>query len=259
MQLDTYLSRSGKLDLSGIDWEASRRFGLTDDERFILTYFADIESQTIAYLRDLLRMKDALSPRIMAFLTIWNYEEFFHGRALTRLLEECGQALSPDRVAAVRERASVSERLQALGAVALSWLFRDSFSAVYYAWGAINELTTLQGYEELAARTRNPVLAELCRRIAKQERRHFAWYFHSARERLCESARARWLTRSLLRLAWSPVGAGVKTNEEVARLLRSLFPGSRREALTATVDERIDALPGLAHLALMTRYLGRLT
>jgi hypothetical protein len=32
------------------------------------------------------------------------------------------------------------------------------------------------------------VLAELCRRIAKQERRHFAWYYNGARERLARSA-----------------------------------------------------------------------
>jgi rubrerythrin len=259
MDQDRYIDGTGRLDLSGIDWNAARCVGLTDDERFVLSYFADIESQTIAYLRDLLRMKDALAPRTMAFLTVWNYEEFFHGRALTRLLAECGDRPGDRRVADVRARARISERVQAFGANLLSRVFRNSFPAVYYCWGAINELTTLQGYEALGAATRNPALAELCRRIAKQERRHFAWYFNSARELLRASPIARRLARTLLRLAWSPVGAGVKADREVARLVRSLFPGSQAASLSATIDRRVDALPGLADLALMTRYLGRLS
>src|SRR5262245_7168715 len=113
MDVDRYLSGSGRLDLSGIDWGLARRIGLTEDERFVLTYFADIESQTIAYLRDLLRMKDALSPPTIAFLTVWNYEEFFHGRALARLLAECGHPVAAGRIAAVRRNARITERLEA--------------------------------------------------------------------------------------------------------------------------------------------------
>jgi hypothetical protein len=93
-----------------------------------------------------------------------------------------------------------------------------------------------------------------CRRIAKQERRHFAFYFNGARQRLARSRVARWLTRTVLRHFWSPVGAGVKSATEVARLVSSLFPGDAARMLAKSVDGRIAELPGLDGIDLMTRY-----
>ena len=258
MDVERYAELSEKVDLAGLDWTLARRVGLSEDERFILTYFSDIESQTIVYLRDLLKTKDALAPDVMAFLSIWNYEEFFHGRALARLLAECGHPLLERCTERVRAQARLSERLEALGGALLSRLFRDQFPALYMTWGALNELTTLRGYERIIETTANPVLAELCRRIAKQERRHFAWYYNSARERLLASRSAQRLTRLILRWFWSPVGAGVKSEAEVARLLRTLFPGPAAAGLAAAVDAKMAALPGLAGLTLMGRYFGRL-
>ena len=48
----------------------------------------------------------------------------------------------------------------------------------------------MQAYEEVIRTTQNPVLAEMFRRIAKQERRHFAYYFGQARARLTDNKRA---------------------------------------------------------------------
>jgi hypothetical protein len=252
MNVEKYIEASEKLSLEGLDFEAAARAGLSDDERFILTYFADIESQTIVYLRDLLRTDAALEPEMTGFLAAWNYEEYFHGRAIGRLLAACG--VVPQPTAAVRALARFREKLEALGGAVLSRLFGPQFPALYMTWGAVNELTTLRGYERIAATTRNPVLRELCLRIAKQERRHFAFYFNGARERLAGSRLARWLTRTVLRHFWSPVGAGVKSDTDVARLVGSLFPGDAARALADSVDGRIGELPGLGGIALMTRY-----
>jgi hypothetical protein len=86
-----------------------KRTGLTDDEVFILTYFSDIESQTIMYMRDILNTEGVLDPDVMSFLTIWNYEEFYHGRAIAKLLEECGHPLGDRRVETVRSKALITE------------------------------------------------------------------------------------------------------------------------------------------------------
>jgi rubrerythrin len=259
MKIGKYLDASEKLDLSGLDWELARRVGLTTEERFVLTYFADVESQTILYMRDLLHTRTALEPDVIAFLSMWNYEECFHGRAIAQLLAECGYPLGGSRAAQVRGAARLREKVEALGGALLSRLFGEAFPAVYFSWGAINELTTLRGYERIIATTRNPVVAELCRRIAKQERRHFAYYFNSARERLAASRGAQRLTRWVLTRFWSPVGAGVKRDEEVALLLRSLFPGSLAAGLAAEVDGRTDTLPGLCGMRLMGRFADALS
>ena len=73
-EFDRYISVSTKIETKDIDWEEAKQVGLTDDEKFVLTYFSDIESQTIRYLRMLLQMKIAFKPEVSAFLTTWNYE-----------------------------------------------------------------------------------------------------------------------------------------------------------------------------------------
>jgi hypothetical protein len=258
MNVEKYVDASEKLDVSDLDWDAAARAGLSDNERFILTYFADIESQTIMYLRDLLRTDAALEPEVTGFLAAWNYEEYFHGRAIGKLLAACGTPPAPP--ARVRGLARFREKIEALGGAMLSRLFPRQFPALYMTWGAINELTTLRGYERIAATTANAVLRELCLRIARQERRHFAFYFNGARERLRTSRLSRWLVRNVLSRFWSPVGAGVKSDAEVARLVSSLFPGDAAAALAQSVDGRIAELPGLDGIGLMGRYtrsLGR--
>lgn len=254
VDINRYLDHSAKIEVGDLNWDEARRAGLTDDERFLLTYFADIEGQTIFYLRDLLNTKASDDPDTVAFLTMWNYEEFFHARTLSRLLAECGEPLEKERLAKVRRQSQLSEKFTAWGSLLLSKLFPDSFLALYMTWGAVNELTTLRGYEELERQTNNPVFRELCRRIAKQERRHFAWYFNSAQTKLASSSLARWLTRTILDLFWTPVGAGVKNDEEVFRLMVTLFPGENGNRFAQEIDGRISQLSGLKGIRIMHRF-----
>lgn len=253
-ETERYLASSAKLDTTDIDWAAGALAGLTPDEVWILKYFSDIENQTIVYMRDLMDTDAALEEDVVAFLSMWNYEEFFHGHALARLLKECGQSVDADRIAKARQRSSVTEALEKTAAALLSKIFRKDFPAVHAAWGAVQEFTTLHGYESLGANTKNPVLRVLCDRIAKQERRHFAWYFNKAKDRLKASTTAQKLTRTLLSNFWSPVGAGVKTKEEVARLMRLLFAGDSLYEMARNVDSKIGTLPGLEGIALMVPY-----
>jgi hypothetical protein len=254
--LERYLRRTGKIIVDDLDWEAAGRVGLSDDEVFALTYFSDIESQTFRYLGALLTMRPRWEPDAAAFLTTWNYEEFFHGRALARLLRVAGHPLASSRVGDISARARANERIERLLGPLAARLFARQFPAVHMTFGAIHELTTLRGYERLAATTANPVLRGLCQRIARQERRHFAWYFSQARTRLSHSRSAQRLTRAVLRLNWVPVGGGVKNDAEVLRLFGVLFPGPLGPAVCREIDAKIGALPGLEGLRLMRGYFG---
>jgi rubrerythrin len=255
MDIEKFLTHSAKIETADLDWAEAKRLGLKEDEVFILTYFSDIESQTIIYLRDLLHTEAVAEPDTIAFLSMWNYEEYFHGEALGHLLSECGHTLEKDRIAQVRKKAKFREKLEAFGATLISKIFRRQFPAVFMSWGALNEITTLRGYEQLGHKTHNPVLKTLCERIAKQERRHFAWYFNSARERLQASSSAQRLVRSLLKKFWSPVGAGVKSPEEVARLVQLLFGEAKGKQIALGIDDTLSSLPGLEGLSLMSRYM----
>src|SRR5215510_8148359 len=255
--IERYISVSAKIETGDLNWEEAKRAGLTDDEKFVLTYFSDIESQTIRYLRMLLQMKIAFRPSVAAFLTTWSYEEFFHGHELGNLLAVCGHPLETNRVELVKKRARLNEILEAVFSPILSRLFYHQFPAVYLSFGAIQEMTTLRGYEHLRDFTSNPVLRTLCDRIAKQERRHFAWYFNHARELLAESRGARILARKLLEFNWVPVGAGVKSPEEVKRLFQTLFPRESARNLVLEIDSKMGSLPGLDGIKLMEAYFER--
>lgn len=254
---DRYISVSAKIETSDLNWAEAKQVGLTEDERFVLTYFSDIESQTIRYLRMLLQMKIAFKPDVSAFLTTWNYEEFFHGYELANLLAACGHRLEENRIEKVKGRARLNEWLEMLFAPLLSKIFYHQFPAVYLSFGAIQEMTTLRGYERLQNVTRNPALKTLCERIAKQERRHFAWYFNHARELLQQSRGAQRLARRLLEFNWVPVGAGVKTPSEVNRLFSIIFPGEFGRELVREVDAKMASLPGMDGIRLMEPYFER--
>ena len=75
MEIARHIEKSGRVDTHGIDLVQAARIGLSDDEAFVLTYFADVENQSLRYLRTLLGMKIAFRPDVAAFLATWNYEE----------------------------------------------------------------------------------------------------------------------------------------------------------------------------------------
>lgn len=254
-EIHRQVASSARVSTAGIDYSAASRVGLTSDEIFALTYFADVENQSLRYLRTLLSMQVAFEPEVAAFLATWNYEEFFHGFELERLMRACDVPIQPDRRNIKMRGARLNEKVEAVVLPVLSRLYPNDFPAVYFAFGALQELTTLRGYESLGTKTANPALRTLCTRIAKQERRHFAWYLRRAKRTLQGSSRARFLTRQALRFNWVPVGAGVHTAEEVSRLFRVLFyPRADALRVVADIDRKIESLPGLSGLGLMRRY-----
>jgi hypothetical protein len=125
-------------------------------------------------------------------------------------------------------------------------------------WGAINEWTTQAGYSLLAKRADHPVLTELLGRISRQEGRHIDFYASEAAIRLADSRAARRVTRLALGRLWAPVGSTIMPAEEVAHLCGHLFGGEDGRAMAARIDRRVDRLPGLEGLGLVTNALDRL-
>jgi len=270
--VDRYLRNSKKVDLSGIDWEDVPNHPLTDGDVMCLHYMMDIETHTVIYLRDLLATRAAQDPHVTAFLACWVYEELWHGEAFSDFLRAHGLEVPaeprlpdgsrplptrPTRTRRLREQMGVGHQLFVLPSMLGSMLVRD-FVALHMTWGAINELTTLTGYHMLERRCPHPVLHRLLAKVIQDERRHFAFYRAQAKARLTANPRAGRIVRWALRAFWTPVGAGVKTDEEVDALTLYLFGDAPegREAIRE-IDRTIAALPGLGGLTLMEDVLDR--
>lgn len=248
--IEAYLARSRALDLTGIEWDAVARHPLPVEAVRVLQYMQDTESHTIVYLRTLLGTRAIDDPAVAAFLACWAYEETFHGRALARFLRAAGHA---PRAPRARSRRSLPQALRA-GATHLLARAWPDFVAVHMTWGAINELTTWVGYQRLAAVAGHPVLAALLQRIMRDERRHFAFYYHEAERRLRRAGTAR-RTRTLIERFWAPVGSGEQPAAETRFLADYLLAGAEGRAAARRVDDRIRMLPGLAGMPLLEAWI----
>ncbi|MBI3552005.1 MAG: acyl-ACP desaturase [Elusimicrobia bacterium] len=246
-----YLAKSKQLDVSDLDWDSVRDHPVSAAEIRCLGYMMDIEAHTLCYLRDVLNADAGADPEIADFLGCWLYEESYHGRAIERFVRAAGVERS---IAVCGQHVkSLSERLEDLGTWIVSRLFAKQFVTVYMTWGSIQEHSTLFGYTNMARQTKNPVLAELLRRIAREESRHFGFYYYKACQGLKASALTRFMVGWLLRHFWTPVGEGVKPKLETDFLLANIFAGDEGAAAIERIDKTMARLPGLSWFDLMGR------
>jgi hypothetical protein len=261
--LDRYLRVSGAIKPESVDWTLPQA-RLSDDALFTIAYMMDIESHTIVYLRDLLSTHVVRENEVTAFLSCWAYEEFFHSLLLRRFLATQNVAIDDQRFADLRSRTSLADHAIRPGIAILSRVTRH-FPAVHMTFGAINEISTLTGYNALIRATENPrdgsggrrsLLTTILERIIKDERRHFSFYFNQARLRLRPPA-ARRLTAFLVRNFWTPVGVTVRGDPSMRRVCAFLFPGPTGVAHLTSVDRTIARLPGLEWFNLGANYARR--
>ncbi len=265
--LDRHLRGSHRLDLAGLAWDEIPRHPLAPEEARCLAYMMDIETHTMIFLRDLLATRAAEEPEITAFLACWAYEELWHGEAFSRFLGEAGVRLPPDgelpgrddaypsrqaRNAWIRRAHRAKGRVSRAGMMATSMVSRG-FPAIHMTWGAVNELSTLTGYQRMVDTTRHPVLADLLTRVIRDERRHYSYYRQEAERRLAESPRAQRITRLALDRLWAMVGTGVRPQAETDFVMVHLF-GSPDGLRTAhRLDGMVSSLPGLDGLRVFER------
>jgi rubrerythrin len=269
--LDRYLRASGRVDLTGIRWDRIGDHPLPSEEARCLAYMMDIESHTVIFLRDLLATRAAFDPEVTAFLSCWVYEELWHGEAFSRFLGEAGYELAPDaervvgdapyptrvgRNSWIRRKLATKGYASHLATLLAAALVKD-FVALHMTWGAVNELSTLTSYHRLIAKTEHPVLVDLLERIIKDERRHFAFYRAQARMRLARSRQARTVTRWALEHLWSPVGTGVRPQEETDFVVCWLFGDEEGRRVADELDDGIAELPGMGALRIHRHALGQ--
>jgi hypothetical protein len=256
--IDEYTRTAGAVRYDDLDYAAFATRPLSADGLRSLRYMCDIESHTVCYLRDLLVTPSHADPEVTAFLTMWNFEEFWHGEALAKVLEAHGVTTGPEHIRGVRSRLGRRDRLAPILQAVLANTVGVDYVAVHMSWGAINEWSAHAGYARLAEVEAHPVLTKLLTRIMRQESRHAAFYATQARERLARSRKAQRLTRFALRRFWEPVGSGVLPSTETRHMVRFLMGGEAGARLVARIDEKVDRLPGLAGLGLVGRATARL-
>lgn len=252
--IDRYSQSVGRLETRDLDFDAFRDRPLSPAALRCLRYMHDVESHTSCYLRNLLNTKAHHDPEITKFLTMWNYEELWHGEAIGEVLRAHDEPSGTARVAAMRRRLGWKITASPLVWMGFSAVTKH-FLAVHMTFGVINEWTTQGGYSRLITVSDHPVLTELLRRIMKQEGRHIDYYLTQARSLLAASDRARRVTRRMVTSLWEPVGAQVMPVAETRHLVGTLFTGDEGVAVAERIDRRISNLPGLEGLGLMQRAL----
>lgn len=254
--LDWYESQPRALDAEftrDFPWDEVSKHRLDPSFVPVLRYMRDVESYTEVYYRELRRTPTGKDPLIRRFMERWGVEEEDHASALNRFLMEAGVPTSERWRDEARASIPMRYTVESYATSLVTNLFGKSFSGTHMVWGAINELTTLQGYRRLWQSAEHPVLERLLRAIAREESAHAKFYWSLARLRLERSPIARELARFVVRRFWGPVGRGAKPQAETDYLIRTLFGGRDGvEWFDKQVTRRIESLPGLSELKAIT-------
>lgn len=252
----SYVDSAQRVRDDDVDYTAFRDRPLSDAALRVLQYMSDVETHTICYLRDLLVTPSHKDPEVTAFLTMWAYEEYWHGEVLDRVLAAHERPGGAQRARDVRLAQGLGDKLAPILQSSAANLLGEDFVAVHMTFGAVNEWSTHAGYARLLALEPHPELRTLVGRIQRQETRHLAFYASQARARLARSARGRALTRWFLAHWWTPVGSSIMPRAETEFVLRHLLGGPDGARVVERLDAKVDDLPGLAGLRLVATGVG---
>lgn len=245
--------------LDSIPWHEVSAYPLSSDLVPVLIYMRDVESFTSIYYDELMRTPTGKNPFIKKFMDRWSEEENQHADLLNRFLNEAGFPTSEhwqaEAKAAIPFRYTFENRLYPL----ITNCFGRYFSGTHMVWGAINEMTTLQGYRRVWELAKHPVLERLLRAVAKEEAVHTHFYWNIARLHLLRSKFSRNMARFIISQFWTPVGQGTKPRSETNYLIATLFKGETGvEFFDRNVNRRVEELPGFAGSKTATKRIARI-
>lgn len=244
--------------LSSIPWNEVRDHELPMRLVPVLLYMRDVESLTDMYYRELRLTPTGRDPVIRKFMDRWGTEEMVHGEVLNRFLLEAGVLESDESwQAQVRRAVSAFYNVNAFLISAMTNLVGSKFTATHMTFGAVHEMTTAQGYRQLAEMADHPVLTMILKAIIREESAHTQFYWSVARLELKQSELARKVARFAIQNFWNPVGQGSKPRVQTEYTVSTLFGDHGGLAkLDRTITQRVRQLPGLSDL---TRITDRLT
>jgi rubrerythrin len=246
--------------IDSIPWTEVQNYPLNPAFVPVLLYMRDVESFTEVYYRELLRTPTCRNPHIRKFMDRWSVEENEHANLLNRFLNEAGIPTSANWWNEAKAAIPLTYTLQTQIGGAITRLFGKHFSGVHMVWGAINEMTTLQGYRRLWDLAGHPVWEKLLRAIAQEESIHSRFYWNIARIRLERSSFTRKLSRITIKNFWTPVGQGTKPQTETDYVIATLFKGSSGvDHIERTVGQRMERLPGLSGLKVVTERIAAIS
>lgn len=239
--------------LRTIKWEDVKNNPLPEEFVPVMRYMRDVERFTGMYYQELMRTPTSRDPAIRQFMDRWATEEPTHSVLLDRFLEEAGYPSEDKWWEKVQAQVPTKYRLMSPLKALLAQGFGEHFSAVHMTWGAINEYSTLTGYQRLWGLAKHPVLEYILRAIAREEARHSFFYWSVARIKLMGSPLRQNLTRFIVNHFWSPVGQGAKHQEDTQLVVKTLFRDTPGVAvLEQQVNRRIRELPGLEDVNIIT-------
>jgi hypothetical protein len=256
--LDHPTSLVARVNADDLDLDrAFREQPLSADVVRCVRTMRDAALETGAFLRDLLTTNAHRDPEITTFLTVWACEQRSRVEVLDRVLRASGSTGRdgrPTHLTVVRSTQG-TPRAGALGPLAqlaTSETSAQSLAAAHLAWAAIDAWATEAAFRQLASRSRHPVLRELLGRITVQQSRHVEFSAAQAAQLLADDPRAQRLARWALTRLWAPLGSTTPRSADARHLVGFLFGEAEGHAVARRVDQRIDRLPGLAGLSLMT-------
>ena len=216
-----------------------------------LAYLREVERATLSYLRNVLVTPTHKDARVTAFLTTWAFEKYWISDALGAVTEAHG--IDPrDQLDHAPTRAFFREIVERATPIVESFranAIGPDVVGVHLTTVAVDDRLGEAAYRNLAAADPHPQLVSMVERILGIKRRHLVFVEKDATDRLSRSKRARSLARrTLSRLDW-PIGARDLRPDATAAFFDHVI-----DAPTASeLDARIDRLPGLAGLDVITQ------
>lgn len=248
--LDWYEAQPSSLTpgfLSGIRWAEVRRHRFPKELVPVLFYMRDVESLTDMYYRELRRTPTGRDPHISKFMERWGEEELVHGQLLNRFLNELGYETDGAWQDSVRASVGRFYKAHTYAITTLTNLIGKQFTGTHMMFGAINELTTGQGYRRLMAKADHPVLTPILRAILREESLHTHFYSRCARIELRDRPISRKLARFVIDHFWEPVGGSALGQDRSNYTIAQLFGDDEgRRVIDSTVTQRLRNFPGLS-------------
>jgi hypothetical protein len=243
--------------LDSIRWEDVKKYPL--DKRFVpvLLYMRDVESLTDIYHKQLLRTPTGKDKVIGKFMDRWGVEELMHGDLINRFLIEAGIEIDEDWQAQALRDVPMLYKINTYLTTMLTNCVGKKFTAAHMTYGAINEMTTLQGYRRLIEMANHPILTIILREIMREESVHTQFYWSVARLELQKSEFAQKLSRFVISKFWVPVGQGAKPARDANNTISTLFAGDEGlNCIDKFITRRVQQLPGFVGLNTITERIG---